>query len=48
MKIAIIGAGWFGCYIASELKKKNIMYYYMSRANKFFLMLLVIIKIDCI
>lgn len=23
MKIAIIGAGWFGCHIASKLKKKN-------------------------
>ena len=23
-KIAIIGAGWFGCHIGSELKKKNL------------------------
>ena len=23
MKIAILGAGWFGCHIASKLKIKN-------------------------
>ena len=31
MKIAILGAGWFGCHIASILKKKNYVDLYESK-----------------
>ena len=36
IKIAIIGAGWFGCHIASELKKKEIKVSIFEKENDIF------------
>ena len=36
IKIAIIGAGWFGCHIGTELKKKNFQVTIFEKENDIF------------
>tara|TARA_B110000305_G_C19359396_1_gene598636 strand:- start:721 stop:882 length:162 start_codon:yes stop_codon:yes gene_type:complete len=46
IKIAIIGAGWFGCHIGYNLKKKILILKYLKKIKIFLRMLLVTILID--
>ena len=48
IKIAIIGAGWFGCHIGYELKKKILKWIYMKKKMIFLKMVQETIQIDFI